>query len=671
MQFCVECLQIVDDDAMICDTPGCMGALRAEPLLGKVLDERFKVEGVHGSGGVGMLFRATHLRLGTTVAVKVLDLRNTEESTAQQLQKRFRQEAKLIAKLRHPAIVEISDFGVANDGRSYIVMEFLEGKDLEQEISKKTPLAPPRIEWIMEQICDALAWTHQHGVVHRDIKPANVMLTRLGGEECVKLLDFGVAKILAEGADNKSYNTMVVGTPEYMSTEQFQTWLGPISPLTDIYALGVTLYEMIAGHTPFHYRTFFQIYQSKVNSRIKPLSKVLKSNKWEALDVVIARALACDPKDRQSTVQQFFQEMCDALGVSSGKRVLKSSLPVVTTSPIVMLDGQKNDKSFAHRETVADSQRLADFGLTFDKCPKCFAPLESGSLLCRECGAIAEVEGDPFIGIVVDGTYRIEEKIERSDELLVYRAVNVKLSHDVELSLSPLKPDSQPGAVEKLREKASLSSKLRHSGLISTIDGGYDSEIGAGFIVTEWIEGRDLIEENDQHGLVPLDVVRKRVLAVLETLEFIHQEGVVYGAVNPINVVLINDDEPGRVVLRDLSSAWRATDLSLMMTIGRIGPPQFVPPELLWAAQSPGPYSDVYGVGALAYFCLVGQPPFHSDSAQDVLTRMRSGRMILPSSIDPDRVSRKWEHTIVRAMSKQPGDRFSSASEMSEAVRSL
>ena len=208
---------------------------------------RFRIEGVIGTGGMGTVYRATHLGLERPVAVKII---RPEFAGDRDVADRFLREARTMAKLRHEHAAMIFDAGNLPDGRHFIIMEFVEGLTLSDALAKDGPFAPSRAVEISLQICEVLEEAHKLGIIHRDLKPSNIMLNDRG----VIVLDFGVAKVLASTADVTSTHAttgsgQIVGTPRYMSPEQC---LGQrVGARSDLYSLGVLLYEMLAGRPPF------------------------------------------------------------------------------------------------------------------------------------------------------------------------------------------------------------------------------------------------------------------------------------------------------------------------------------------------------------------------------------------------------------------------------------
>ena len=212
-----------------------------------IIAGRFRIECEIGKGGMGTVYRATHLGLERPVAVKII---KSEYALDPDLGERFMREARTMARLRHSHAAIIFDAGNLPDGRHFIVMEFVEGETLSEALARESPFTPERTVKIATDICSVLAEAHSLGIVHRDLKPSNIMLNDRG----VCVLDFGVAKVLATSADATATHAttgsgMIVGTPRYMSPEQC---LGQrVGARSDLYSLGILVYEMLTGHPPF------------------------------------------------------------------------------------------------------------------------------------------------------------------------------------------------------------------------------------------------------------------------------------------------------------------------------------------------------------------------------------------------------------------------------------
>ena len=255
-------------------------------FVGEVVDERWKIVDRLGAGGMGVVYRAERVKLGKLVAIKFLDERAaaSPESVA-----RFEREARAISRLQHRHCVSILDFGVWRR-RPYIVMEYVDGRPLGQEMGKPT-MTPARAVRIMKQILEACRHAHASGVVHRDLKPENVMLSETTGtDDFVKLLDFGLARIISVDEPTISVPQMVAGTPSYMSPEQARG--EKADHRTDIYSAGVILYGMCTGKKPFKSDDSLALLRMHLNATPPSPRKVAPEKKISAaLEKVILRAM--------------------------------------------------------------------------------------------------------------------------------------------------------------------------------------------------------------------------------------------------------------------------------------------------------------------------------------------------------------------------------------------
>src|SRR5271165_4003391 len=262
---------------------------------------RYEILGELGRGAMGVVYRATDPVIGRPVAVKTIRL--SEEGTGltrPELLSRFQTEARAAGLLTHPNIVVVYDAGEEN-GLYYITMELVEGKSLQALIDGNHAFPPARVLRIMEQACSALQFAHERNIVHRDIKPANLMLT---ADDTVKVTDFGTAKILQFGTVQQT--THVMGTPSYMSPEQVKG--RPVDGRSDIFSLGVLLYEILTGEKPFPGQSITTVIYKIVNEEPVP-PRTLNPSIHPGLSDIVMRALAKEPEVRYQSCREMLEDL--------------------------------------------------------------------------------------------------------------------------------------------------------------------------------------------------------------------------------------------------------------------------------------------------------------------------------------------------------------------------
>ncbi|MBT9557285.1 MAG: protein kinase [Myxococcales bacterium] len=265
-------------------------------LIGRIFDRKYRVNELIGSGGMGSVYRATHLEMSREVALKVLD--HGIADSDRQVQ-RFHQEARSSSRLQHPNTIRVYDFGRAEDGRLYLAMELLKGETLADLMRREKRIPLPRTCHIIKQVCKSLAEAHQMGLVHRDLKPDNIFITEIFGErDFVKVLDFGIAKS-TEGPEQESLTQtgFICGTPRYLSPEQAMG--KTVDPRSDLYALGVLLYEMLSGQPVYSAATPIGIVMKHIKEP-PPVLAIGASNGAVSASRLVASMLAKSPEHRPS-----------------------------------------------------------------------------------------------------------------------------------------------------------------------------------------------------------------------------------------------------------------------------------------------------------------------------------------------------------------------------------
>jgi len=281
----------------------------AAELVGTTLAGRYLVTRKVGQGGMGAVYEATHTLIGKRVAVKVL---LEKYARREAIVSRLEQEARLASSCQNEHIIDITDFGTTEDGRTFVVMEYLDGESLAECLARETQLPEQRVLGIIAQAASALAAAHAKGIVHRDIKPENLFLLRRNDRDFVKVVDFGISKSLrasdeAEEQPRLTQTGMVLGTPLYMSPEQARGD-DELDARVDVYALGVIMYEATTGRVPFVGNNYLSVISQVLNEDARP-PRELRPELSEEFEAIVLRAMAKDRDERYAGATELLHDV--------------------------------------------------------------------------------------------------------------------------------------------------------------------------------------------------------------------------------------------------------------------------------------------------------------------------------------------------------------------------
>ncbi|HMD09699.1 MAG TPA: protein kinase [Candidatus Acidoferrum sp.] len=406
---------------------------------------RYEIVGELGRGAMGVVYKATDPVIGRTVAVKTIKL--SEEGTGlsrPELLTRFQTEARAAGLLTHPNIVVVFDAG-EEDGLYYITMELVEGKSLQAHLDGGVAFALPRVLRIMEQTCSALQFAHERNVVHRDIKPANIMLT---GDDTVKVTDFGTAKILQFGTMQQTAHVM--GTPSYMSPEQVKG--RAVDGRSDIFSLGVLLYEMVTGEKPFPGQNITTVIYKIVNEEPVPPRQIDPSI-HPGISAVVMKALAKEPETRYQSCREMLEDLRNYRSIAPGgspDKTMVSGVPGGPGAPNATLPlsgtgvGAQGGRSFHPEDpmTVATTRSLNARASSPTQTPAVRRTGPITTLVAAEEPKKKSLIGSIFIalvliGVIAYGVQKLRPVIEDARQI---NAAQKRADHD-----SPTAPASTDG----------------------------------------------------------------------------------------------------------------------------------------------------------------------------------------------------------------------------------
>lgn len=346
MKECPTCRRCYEDNSNFCPIDGV--SLSFTITGSRLLGGKYRLERLIARGGMGAIYQALQEGLSRVVAVKVLNPELVNNTTAME---RFRREALAIAGLKHPNIITIYDFGVTQAGSSYIAMEYLKGRSLSRVLEQEGKLKLDRLLTLIEPICHALTEAHSKGVIHRDLKPDNIMLEQVASTEVVKVVDFGLAKLKQHAEQRRITGSLVVGTFDYMSPEQCQSM--DLEASSDIYSLGIVIYEMLTGVVPFHGSSRLATIYQHINDPPRP-PRAHRAEIPDAVEKVMLKALSKDSGERQQSAEELLLEMSAAIksAIRPSPTRSRSAIREATSRFNRVGDGRKNPNATLKKHLV-------------------------------------------------------------------------------------------------------------------------------------------------------------------------------------------------------------------------------------------------------------------------------------------------------------------------------
>ncbi len=595
------------------------------PLIGRQL-ANFKVEHVIGRGGMATVYYGQDIKLERPVAIKIIDARHRDNPAYAE---RFIREAKTVATWRHEHIIQIY-YADDEDDLYYFVMEHIDGLDLHHLISQyadQSQLIPHRqVLRIGRAVAAALDYAHEQNVIHRDVKPSNVMVA---GADRIVLTDFGLALDVEQGSMGE-----VFGSSHYIAPEQARRSADAV-PQSDLYSLGIILYEMLTGEVPFDDPSPTAVALQHI-SNLPPPPREINPNLSPDVEAVLLKALSKSPDERYQTGQELLDALAEALQ---------------TDQPVLVEDPPAPQIPEPMPEKVKEDTYPLPVQVELPAPPEEKpAPPPTLSTLT-----------DDLIGRQLD-EYRLEALLGHGGMARVYRALDVRLQRYVAIKVidAPFRSDSE--YANRFEREAQAIAQLEHPHIVPLYR--YGEAGGLLYMAMRYIEGADLGFVLDsyraENEFIPMEGASRIIREVCSALDDAHSKGVIHRDIKPSNIML---DKKGRAILTDFG-------LALMTELGTkgeiFGSPHYIAPEQAISSAGAVPQSDFYAVGVILYQMFTNRLPFEADTAMDVAMLHMSKPPPPLYKLRPD-ISPEVEAVIQRLLSKEPEARYATGAELADA----
>jgi serine/threonine protein kinase/outer membrane protein assembly factor BamD (BamD/ComL family) len=581
-----------------------MANTRKDPFVGTRIRE-YEVLSVIGKGGMGAVYKARHVYLDEERAIKVIQTNLAEDND---FVERFIREAKILSKLRHPNLVQLYEFGTLAENTFFMVMELIRGESVLERLRRKNTIPIDEAIRIIRQAALGLHSAHQKGIIHRDISPDNLMLVKDdAGDEITKVLDFGIAKPLAEGTHAATATNMFLGKPEYSSPEQcgFLEEGEIIDRRSDIYSLAVTLYYMVAGKLPFYSATPQGYLVKHVTEQPKPITTTIAPGKSaEMLDPILQKALAKKRDDRQSTMEEFARELEQVIATDQNLLTQVNPPEPVSEAPI---------------------------------------RLEPGNIFARR--------------------YLIEKKLGEGGMGAVFKATDKILEVPVALKVMSARVVQDDITLERFKREVILARKVAHPNACRIYDIGESH--GVHYVSMEYVEGKTL-SDMLQDGRLPVEVGLPIIEQVLEALNEAHRVGIVHRDLKPQNIMV---DTNRRAHILDFGISISADARRVTQTGLIVGTPHYMSPEQ-FEGKNVDHRSDIYSIGVIMYEMLSGKLPFEGTSAMAIIYAHLKSNPAKLTELVPD-LNPQLEKIILRCLEKDVTKRYQNVQEVLSQIEPL
>lgn len=588
-------------------------------LIGQTLLDQYRVEAFVASGGMGAVYRVFDLKRNVPMAMKVLHADLAQDAS---VFKRFQREARALQKLTHPNILPF--YGVhQSEGLTFLLVRYIDGMTLKdiQRSREHRPMSVSEALPYLKALCAALGYAHAHSVVHCDVKPGNVMVERGG---TIYLTDFGIAR----HADSTATTLASLGTAAYMAPEQIRG--EAVTPATDIYALGVLLFELLVGLRPFRGDKSANTDndQDSANEHVRylhlnatpPDPVTLNPQVPPAVAQVVLKALSKAPEERYISTHDLLNAACQAVGVPV------EEVPDVAGPVVEQLQ----------RHTPASTTQPSD-------------PMPPN-------------ESQPVEGLI--GRYKVLREIGRGGMATVYAAHDPVFNRDVAIKMLPPELLFDPSFRARFEREARTVAALEHPAIVPVYD--YGEAQGRPYFVMRLMSGGSLAERIAQKPQ-SLDTSAKLLERIAKALDEAHSRGIIHRDLKPGNILFDQYDEP---YLTDFGIAKLKEGGATLTGENIVGTPAYMSPEQGRGEADLDERSDVYSLGCILFEMLTGKAPFESSTPMGQVVKHLTAPIPNICEHRPD-LPPATQEIINRAMAKRKFSRYSKASSLSQALTNL